>query len=287
MAEPPRLIFVTIGGRPRMCRDSRPKRVGKRQRPAAPDPDLDHRPGEGVCTATAPGERLAGQYRRPPRERDLHAAATGMTADPARGVVRLYPARSRLRQPAVRGLSTLEVSSVSATIDRSGTQPTAGPVLTTERVWNELEKASFAVISYVTPGGKPRSSGVMCAAAGRHLYVATAADSWKARQISDGDQVAVTVPIRRGGLLSLIGPIPPATVSFHATATVHAAGSVSIESVSKKLASLLPKDRKSGCLLELVPEGSFLTYGLGVSLQDMAKPEAALAHVPATGLSRS
>jgi hypothetical protein len=36
-----------------------------------------------------------------------------------------------------------------------------------------------------------------------------------------------------------------------------------------------------------VPEGSFLPYGLGVSLQDMAKPEAALAHVPTTGLSRS
>jgi len=29
-----------------------------------------------------------------------------------------------------------------------------------------------------------------------------------------------------------------------------------------------------------VPEGNFLTYGLGVSLRDMAKPDAALAHVP-------
>lgn len=143
-------------------------------------------------------------------------------------------------------------------------------------------KASFAVVSYVTPAGKPRSSGVIYAAVGRRLYVVTAPDSWKARQISDGDEVAVTVPVRRGGLLSLIGPIPPATVSFHARATVHPAGSVSIDSVSKKLASQLPKDRKSGCLLELVPDGSLLTYGLGVSLQDMAKPTAALAHVPAS-----
>ena len=85
----------------------------------------------------------------------------------------------------------------------------------------------------------------------------------------------------RGGLLSLIGPIPPATVSFHATATVHPADSVSIESVPKKLASQLPKERRrTGCLLELVPDGNFLTYGLGVSLQDMAKPAAAQAHVP-------
>jgi hypothetical protein len=160
------------------------------------------------------------------------------------------------------------------------TEASSAPHLTTERVWDALEKASFAVISSVTPEGKPRASGVVCAAARRHLYVVSAPDSWKARQISDGDEVAVTVPIRRGGVLSLVAPIPPATVSFHARATVHPAGSVSIESVSKKLASLLPQERRTGCLLELVPDGSFLTYGLGVSLQDMAKPAAALAHVP-------
>ena len=168
-----------------------------------------------------------------------------------------------------------------ATIDRPQAQTATGPVLTTERVWHEIEKASFAIISYVTPGGKPRSSGVMCAARNHRLYVVTAADSWKARRISTGDEVAVTVPIRRGGLLSLVAPIPPATISFHATATVHPAGSVSIEKVPKKLASQLPKERRSaGCLLELAPEGNFLTYGLGVSLQDMAKPAAALAHMP-------
>jgi hypothetical protein len=170
---------------------------------------------------------------------------------------------------------------VSVTIDRPQAQTATGPVLTTERVWNEIEKASFAIISYVTPAGKPRSSGVICATVGHRLYLVTAADSWKARQISNGDEVAVTVPIRRGGLLSLVAPIPPATASFHAKATVHPAGSVSIEKVPKKLASQLPKERWSaGCLLELAPEGNFLTYGLGVSLQDMAKPEAALAHLP-------
>ena len=170
---------------------------------------------------------------------------------------------------------------MSATIDRSQAQPATGPVLTTERVWHEIGKASFAVISYVTPAGKPRSSGVMCAAEGRRLYVVTDPGSWKARQISDGAEVALTVLIRRGGLLSLVAPIPPATVSFHAKATVHPADSVRIEKVPKKLASQLPKERRAaGCLLELVPEGNFLTYGLGVSLQDMAKPAAALAHVP-------
>jgi hypothetical protein len=154
------------------------------------------------------------------------------------------------------------------------TESAAAPRLTAERIWNELEKASFAVISYVTPAGRPRASGVMYAAVDRHLYMVTAPDSWKARQISDGDEVSLTAPIRRGGVLSLVATISPATVSFHARATVHPAGSVNIESVSKKLASLLPQERATGCLLELVPEGNFLTYGVGVSLRDMRKPAA-------------
>jgi hypothetical protein len=81
--------------------------------------------------------------------------------------------------------------------------------------------------------------------------------------------------------LSLVVPIPPATISFHATATVHAPGSVSIESVSKRLASTMPQERRrTACLLELVPAGSFLAYGVGVSLYGMTKPAVALAHVP-------
>jgi hypothetical protein len=156
----------------------------------------------------------------------------------------------------------------------------AGPTLTPEQVWRELGKASFAVVSYVTPARKPRSSGVLCAAVDQRLYLVVAPDSWKARHIATGDEVAVTVPIRRGGVLTLIAPIPPATVSFHAAATVHPAGSVDRASVPKKLAKLLPKDASTGCLIELVPTGRFLTYGIGVSLLGMATPAKARAHVP-------
>jgi hypothetical protein len=164
--------------------------------------------------------------------------------------------------------------------DLSATDAAMGPRLTADRVWHELEKASFAVISHVTPAGNPRSSGVMYAAVRRRLYVAIDPTGWKARQIADGAEVAVTVPIRGGGVLSLVLPIPPATISFHARVTVHLAGSVSIESLPKQLARLLPRERRSACLLELVPEGTFLTYGVGVSLQDMTQPATARARVP-------
>ena len=121
----------------------------------------------------------------------------------------------------------------------------------------------------------------MYGTAGRRLYVAVAADGWKARRIATGDRVAVTVPVRRGGILTLLVPIPPATITFTARATVHPAGSLDIGSLSKDLEKLVPAERKAGsCIVELAPEGRFLTYGIGVSLMDMANPALALARVP-------
>ena len=153
--------------------------------------------------------------------------------------------------------------------------------LTSEQVWRALTRASFAVVSYVTPAGEPRSSGVVYAANGGRLYVAVASDSWKARHIAASGRVAVTVPVRRGGLLSLIFPIPPATVSFHGTAVVGPAGPVADRAVPEQLASLLPPERQAtSCILEIRPEGQFMVYGLGVSLARMRNPAAARARVP-------
>ena len=148
-------------------------------------------------------------------------------------------------------------------------------------VWQAIAKSSFAVVSHVNSAGEPRSSGVVYATVGRRLYLAVAPNGWKARQITTGQEVAVTVPVRRGGVLSLLAPIPPATITFVAKATVHPAGSLETGSVPKELARLVPETRQaSSCVIELAPEGRFLTYGIGVSLMDMRDPALALAHVP-------
>ena len=91
----------------------------------------------------------------------------------------------------------------------------------------------------------------------------------------------MTVPVRRGGILALLAPIPPATITFRARATVHPAGSLDFGLVSKELKSILPEARQAtSCVLELLPEGRFLTYGIGVSLMDLRDPALALAHGP-------
>ncbi|HYQ63963.1 pyridoxamine 5'-phosphate oxidase family protein [Actinophytocola sp.] len=152
----------------------------------------------------------------------------------------------------------------------------AHDAVTTEQVWRRLARATFAVVSEVTATGAPRSSGVLYSVAGRRLYVVVGTDSWKARHLRANGRVAVTVPVRRGGLLASLAPIPPATISFHGMATVRAGGQV-----PARLASLVPPERREECaLVEIVPEGEFLLYGIGVSLLGMRTPDTARGRVP-------
>jgi hypothetical protein len=153
--------------------------------------------------------------------------------------------------------------------------------LTSEQVWDEVAKASFAVLSYVTPSGEPRSSGVVYKTVGRRWYAAVSPKGWKARHVAASSRVSVTVPVHRGGVLSLLVPIPPATVSFHGSAIVHPAGSPDARTFIRELAPLLPADRQAAAsIIEVVPEGAFVTYGVGVPLMKMRDPGAASARVP-------
>jgi Pyridoxamine 5'-phosphate oxidase len=189
-------------------------------------------------------------------------------------------------QPQQAGVGRAGMGVLGAAAEDRG-QPTAAR-LTTEQVWQQLAKASFAVLGYVTPSGEPRSSGVVYTTVGRRLYVAVAPDSWKARHVAASGQVALTVPVRRGGILSLVAPIPPATISFHATAVVHPAGSPEARSRLRELGSLVPAERRAlACLIEIIPEGAFVTYGLGVPLSKLRSPAAARARVPMTPAGRT
>jgi len=153
-----------------------------------------------------------------------------------------------------------------------------------ERVWRHISAGSFAVLSHVTSGFEPRSSGVSYATVGRRLYVAVAPDSWKARQVADGQLVSLVVPVRRGGLLSALLPIPPATIAFRARARVRPMGSIDITVLPAPLVrALRALGYASNSILELAPEGRFLTYGIGVSILAMRDSALAQASIPIEG----
>jgi hypothetical protein len=186
--------------------------------------------------------------------------------------------QTTVRSEQAKGVSRTAMGSVA---EEGGRR--VGPRLSTEEARQVLAKASFAVLAYATPSGEPRSSGVVYKAVGRRLYVAVAPDSWKAKHVAASGRVAVTVPVRRGGILSLVMPIPPATISFHGAAIVHPAGSPQLRPVLQELSALLPEQRKaSASIIEIVPEGEFVTYGVGVSLMAMRDPTAARGRVSVT-----
>ena len=153
--------------------------------------------------------------------------------------------------------------------------------LTTKDVWRAIENRSFAIVGYDTPSGDPRSSGVMYKAADRRLYVAVEPNGWKARHIAASGRVSVTVPVHRAGVLALLAPIPPATISFHGEAFVHPAGTLQTRTLLERLGSLLPRERRgSAAVIEIIPEGAFVTYGVGVPLREMRDTVRARARVP-------
>jgi hypothetical protein len=147
-------------------------------------------------------------------------------------------------------------------------------------VWRELAHQSFAILSHVDGRGVPRSSGVVYGLHQQRLYVVVAPEGRKARDIATGDHVSVTVPVRRGGVLALAMPIPPATITFQAVAAVYPPGSPDVPTLPAGLARLLPPDDATACLIELTPVGRFLTYGIGIGLLDMRIPSRARGSVP-------
>lgn len=155
-----------------------------------------------------------------------------------------------------------------------------------DEVWRAISKSSFLVLSFVNAHGEPRSSGVLYGLRGRHLGVLVQAASRKGRDVHDGQVVAITIPVRKGGVLADVMPIPPATVSFHARAIVHAPGTLDAATAAA-FAPYHPESvRQMGTIIELVPEGKFLTYGIGVPFTRMRQPEVAMCHAPISGDGR-
>jgi hypothetical protein len=152
--------------------------------------------------------------------------------------------------------------------------------VSTDAVWRHVNRKTFAVISWVTPAGEPRSAGVVYRAEGRRVYVGIDADSWKDRHITASGRVSVTVLVRRGGLLSLFAQIPPATITFRGAAVVHPEDA--LPTLPKVVEKLLPpgKEPRAFRIIEIRPEGDFVTYGIGVALPTMLKPDEASGRAP-------
>jgi len=154
--------------------------------------------------------------------------------------------------------------------------------ISSELVWNELKKELFAVLGMVTAQGEARTVGIVYIVHANKLYISTKEESWKARHVKSNPNVSITVPIaKRIPVMSWI-KIPQATITFSGRAQVFDAKDVSREILHALMRGLeADPDQLAGLsVLEIEPQGEFVTYGIGIPLMQMRFPEKARGRAP-------
>ena len=148
-------------------------------------------------------------------------------------------------------------------------------IITTDQVWNSIEKNFFAVLGMVTAKGEARTAGVVYVARERQIYIGTSKTAWKVRHIQQNPHVSVTVTIpKRIPFLPFL-PIPPAAITFQGLALVQQQDSIEQE-ILEALFKGMEVDEQliaDSCLIRIKPSGDFITYGVGVSMKTMRNPE--------------
>lgn len=154
--------------------------------------------------------------------------------------------------------------------------------LSSNQVWQIIEKELFAVIGMVTQAQEARTVGVIYVARDGKLYVATGKETWKARHIVANPHVSVTITVAKRVPIMPWIKIPPATITFAGTARIVPAA----EAAPDLLRAIMRDgaDDKAQmanlCLIEVTPIGEFITYGIGVPLMQMRFPEKARGRAP-------
>ncbi len=154
--------------------------------------------------------------------------------------------------------------------------------LSSQQVWQAVEKEIFAVLGFVTANGEARTVGVVYVARGKKVYIATGKDTWKARYIENNPHVSLTVTIPKRIPFMPFIKIPAATITFSGIAEVVDTGKVGAE-VRNVLLRGLETDSEllaTMCIIEMQPVGDFITYGVGVPMMTMRHPEQARGRAP-------
>ncbi len=157
----------------------------------------------------------------------------------------------------------------------------AAPV-TTDLIWKEIAAQQFAVLGFVSPQSHARTSGIVFVVRDRQLYIGIYKNSWKAKHLARNPNVSLTVTVpKRIPFLPWI-KIPAATITFQGTAELHGLGEMDPE-IQRALTDGLELDSESlanYAVVKVRPRGKFLTYGVGVPLRTMRKPQEARGRAP-------
>ena len=158
--------------------------------------------------------------------------------------------------------------------------------VTTDSVWEVLEKHLFGVLAYVTPSGEARSAGIVYVVADRVFYISTGTDTWKARHIKRNPHVSLTITVPKRIPFVPFLKIPAAVATCQGSAEMVSVTDVDESIVARLYRGLEVTDqlRVETSVIKVTPSGDFVTYGIGVPLIRMRDHEEASGRTPVGSL---
>lgn len=154
--------------------------------------------------------------------------------------------------------------------------------VSTELVWEEIEKNIFAVLGMVSSKHEARTAGVMYVARQGKLYITSDKNAWKTRHIAANPHVSLTVAIPKSVPLMPWIKVPAATITFAGEATLVAPDSIDAD-LRQRLYGPVAADAAKiadSTVIVVEPVGEFVTYGVGVSLMEMRDTVKARGRAP-------
>jgi len=157
--------------------------------------------------------------------------------------------------------------------------------ISTTQIWEQLNKQLFAVLGVVTKKNEARTVGIVYIVEDGKLYISSKKQAWKVRHIAQNPHVSLTVPIHKRIPLMPWIKIPAATITFSGKANLSEYETVSDEIIQKLFQGMefSTEEKADLRIIEVTPDGDFITYGVGVSMMEMRDQEKARGRVAVVG----
>lgn len=139
-----------------------------------------------------------------------------------------------------------------------------------------LRKKNWLVLGTVDIKNIPHSSVVVYQSDGYVIYCLTGKNTLKARNIRGNSKVSVTLPFRKNFFHKII-PAPPAELHFTAEAEIKSFDDEEARKIFSKYLEYLEnvENQEESIWLKITPSKRIATYGVGIKLLKMRKPEKA------------
>jgi hypothetical protein len=154
--------------------------------------------------------------------------------------------------------------------------------LTTQQVWQAIEKELFAVIGMVTAKNEARTVGILYVVRNGRFYISSGKDAWKVKHIAENPHVSLTIPVHKAIPLMPWIKIPAATITFSGVAHILEPEETPTEIVQAIFRDMADNQAlmAESCLIEVTPVDDFITYGIGIPMMQMRDPNLARGRVP-------